>query len=145
KQEAFQNRCVSHDPAEDGMGYLSVYHSADVTCSIMAQATARARALRAAGDERTIRQIEADLIVEAGITGILTTSNTGTVGSENTNDNAVNGTVHDAAGDDVNGAETNGIGDAADRIGIEVTSEATGGVMGGQSVAGVNTENSIGR
>ncbi|WP_166996963.1 HNH endonuclease signature motif containing protein [Paramicrobacterium fandaimingii] len=74
KNAAFDERRVEHDPAEDGMAYLSLYHSADVTTSIVEQATSRARALRAAGDPRTLQQIEADLIAEASTTGMLVTT-----------------------------------------------------------------------
>ncbi|QPZ37886.1 HNH endonuclease signature motif containing protein [Paramicrobacterium chengjingii] len=96
KNTAFDERRVEHDPAEDGMAYLSLYHSADVTTSIVEQATTRARALRAAGDPRTLRQIEADLIAESSTTGMLVT--TASTADDDSADTPVTDTSDDTEG-----------------------------------------------
>lgn len=82
KNAEYENRRVDHEPADDGMAYVSLYHSADVISSIVAQASARSRALRAAGDSRTLRQIEADLIAEACRTGISAPADSGNIAGD---------------------------------------------------------------
>src|SRR5699024_1663195 len=133
------------EPADDGMAYVSLYHSADVTSSIVGQAAARARALRAAGDPRTLRQIEADLVAAACTTGISVPTGSGTVDRNSTRDvdDAIEGAGNpDAAADHVipdadkvtESADTATIGNPgdagsiADRTAEDATDDADAGI-----------------
>lgn len=79
KNTAFENRQVEFVADEDGMAWTNLYHSADVTQSIYEQTRTQARPLKAAGDERTLQQIEADIFAETHLAN--TTAHAGAASS----------------------------------------------------------------
>ncbi|MCW4459161.1 HNH endonuclease signature motif containing protein [Microbacterium sp. MPKO10] len=146
KDEAFADRRVEHDPAEDGMAYLSLYHSADVTTSIMEQSATRARALRAAGDPRTLSQIQADLVADAGITGIRATSATGspTCPSDDTR-TPLGDVTASTPTDDVTGESDDVTGETGDVAagGMTADEDSTKGTADDDVVTGARTATEV--
>lgn len=65
KDTAFESRQVDLVCDRDGMGWFGVYHSADVVQAASERTRALARRIQVSGgDDRTLQQIEADLVIE---------------------------------------------------------------------------------
>ncbi|QPZ38714.1 HNH endonuclease signature motif containing protein [Paramicrobacterium chengjingii] len=70
KKTAFENRQIEMVPDEDGMAWTNIYHSADAALAIAEEARSHALRVKKAGDDRTLRQIEADSVTETLVTGL---------------------------------------------------------------------------
>lgn len=69
RTEARRERRVDCYGTHDGMGALTLHGPMEVVHSVHTAAMLTARALKAAGDERTLRQIEADAVTDALMIG----------------------------------------------------------------------------
>ncbi|MCW4459098.1 HNH endonuclease signature motif containing protein [Microbacterium sp. MPKO10] len=69
RTDAVKNRRVDCYPAQDGMGTLAVHAPIEIVQSLHNAARHTARALKAAGDDRTLAQIETDTLIDAIMTG----------------------------------------------------------------------------
>ncbi|WP_460580374.1 HNH endonuclease signature motif containing protein [Humibacter ginsengisoli] len=86
-EEARKRRRVCVEPAEDGMGWLSVYGPVLQIAQAEARLTAEARRLRALpGENRTLDQLRADLTLQLLTTGGTTCDGTATCGGAATRD-----------------------------------------------------------
>ncbi|TQO21756.1 uncharacterized protein DUF222 [Paramicrobacterium agarici] len=72
RTEAVKQRRVECYGTHDGMGALTLHGPIEVVQSMVNAARRTARALKAAGDDRTLAQIEADTIVDALLKGFTT-------------------------------------------------------------------------
>ncbi|WP_098406097.1 HNH endonuclease signature motif containing protein [Paramicrobacterium agarici] len=70
--EAVKQRRVECYGTQDGMGALTLHGPVEVVQSFLNAATRTARALKAAGDDRTLAQIEADAVTDALMKGFTT-------------------------------------------------------------------------
>ena len=62
-----KKRHVSITHVDDGMAYLNLYAPSHLLAGVTTRLRRQAKALRAAGDQRTLEQIKADLLVEWGL------------------------------------------------------------------------------
>lgn len=72
RTDAVKNRRVDCYPAQDGMGTLTVHAPIEIVQSLHNAARHTARALKAAGDDRALAQIETDTLIDAIMTGFTT-------------------------------------------------------------------------
>ncbi|WP_098408674.1 HNH endonuclease signature motif containing protein [Paramicrobacterium agarici] len=72
RTEAVKQRRVECYGTQDGMAVLSLYGPVEVVQSLVNAATRTARALKTAGDDRTLAQIEADAVTDALMKGFTT-------------------------------------------------------------------------
>lgn len=70
RQRAEKDRHIEFVPGRDGMAWLSLYNTAATTLSIFNAAHETAQSLKSSGDERTKRQIAADVVVDALMAGM---------------------------------------------------------------------------
>ncbi|MDF2443398.1 MAG: hypothetical protein JWR01_1601, partial [Subtercola sp.] len=67
--EAATRRCVTLDPAADGMAWLSLFLPAVEAAAVHTRATQIGRALKAAGDPRSLAQLRVDTLADLTLNG----------------------------------------------------------------------------
>lgn len=71
RTRAEKDRRVEFIPGNDGMAWLSLYSTAATTLGIVTAAHETAQRLKSSGDDRTQRQIAADVVVDAVMSGLV--------------------------------------------------------------------------